>query len=407
MVSMIEEVSNYIQQQISQIENRLSSKNIIGDSEGLFSRFIITKKIPFKINWSVDCNEAWINKYSSEIKQGNYIHLASLGFSIQEKGISNILEKPFYDGLDQLMKRDAFPPDRISFAFYPRMFLGIILGVKSLPDASKKINWFQDVFSKRQKIDDFSPSQKLLYQILESLIYEKKISIEHSIIESLTKIDEFSIVYWGIKQSIFSLTNPADLLSIKKSILNKFILESNFDDDLLPFVFFSVSNIVTETTDSVILSIEHISKILSNFESAMERWTWQKDKQWKIEDEYDVQNILYLILRSFFEDAEYEDPTQKFGSGSSRLDLKIPSQDVIVEAKFARRESDFKRLEKEIKVDSIDYIKSTAYKKIIVFIYDNSSSVQLHQRTINALKQIDSIHDVIIVSKPSHMKDNT
>jgi hypothetical protein len=401
---MTEEIKNTIQNQIFEITNKISKKNIIGDPEGLFSRFVISKT-PIKIKWNVDCGKDWISKYESEIRQGNYIHLASLGFSMHKINPNSDFEGVFSDGFSQLMKRDAFPVDRISFAFCPRMFLGIILGVKSLSDSNGRIKWLLEVLNKRQRMSDFNQTHRLLYQILESLLLNKKISIEHSLVESLTKIEEFSIVYWGIKQSIFSIINPEELITIKKSILNKFILESDFDDDLLPFVFFSVSNIVMETTDSIILTVEHISKILSNFESAMERWTWESEKQWKIENEHDVQNILYLILRSCFEDTEYEDPTPKFGSGSSRLDLKIPSQGVIVEAKFARKESDFPKIEDEIKVDSVDYIKSTPYKKIIVFIYDNSSSVQVHQRTINALKQIESIQDVIVVSKPSHMKD--
>lgn len=402
---MTEEIKKTIQNQISNITKKISEKNLVGDPEGLFSRHILSQKTPFTIDWSVDCDEEWIKKYDSEIRQGNYIHLASLGFSLFMVGSNDILEREFSEGISQLMKRDAFPLDRISVAFYPRMFLGIILGVKSVPDSENEIKWIQEVLKKRQEMDDSDQTHKLLYQILESILYDKKNPIEHSTVESLSKIEELSIVYWGIKQSLFSISSIDDLLEIKKSIINKISLESDFDNDLLPFIFFAVNSIVVETTDSIILTIDHISKILGNFESAMERWTWKDSKQWKIENEYDVQNILYLILRSVFDDTEYEDPTQKFGSGSSRLDLKIPSQEVIIEAKFARKESDFKKIEDEIKIDSIDYIKSTSYKKIIVFIYDDRSSVQLHQRTINALKQIESIQDVIIVSKPSHMKN--
>lgn len=401
---MIVEIKESMQKQVCSIAEKISEKNIMGDVEGLFSKFIISKKTPFKIDWIVNCDETWIEKHNSEIKQGNYIHLASLGFSLSDSP-SSLIEDAFSDGFSQLMKRDPFPGDRISFTFHPRLFLGMILGVKSLSNSHNEITWLQNILKKRQGMNDFDLTHKLFYQILEALLHDKKIPIEQSLIKSLTKIEELSIVYWGFKQSIFTISDSEELSLIKKDILNKFILNDTIDEDLLPFVFFSINSIVIETTDAIILTVEHISKILSNFESAMERWTWKKGKQWKIEDEYDIQNILYLILRSFFEDTEYEDPTQKFGSGFSRLDLKIPSQDVIIEAKFARKESDFKKIEDEIKIDVIDYIKSTTYKKIVVFIYDNSSSVQLHQRTITALKKIDSIEDVIIVSKPSHMRD--
>lgn len=112
---------------------------------------------------------------------------------------------------------------------------------------------------------------------------------------------------------------------------------------------------------------------------------------------------LYLILRSYFDDAEYEEPAPKFGHGSSGLDIKLPSVGIIVEAKFIRKASEFAKIEDEIK-KTWQIIKSaTPYRKTVVFIYDNTSSVQDHQTTIRALKRLDGIVDVIIVSKPSHI----
>ncbi len=136
----------------------------------------------------------------------------------------------------------------------------------------------------------------------------------------------------------------------------------------------------------------------------MKRWKYDEKRKWIIDDEYDIQSILYLILRSYFSDVEYEDPTPKFGHGSSRLDLKIPQLKTIVEVKYARSSKDFAKIEDEIKIDVSDYVQSTDYRKIIVFIYDHSSSVQEHETTKNALKKITYIEDVVIASKPSHIQ---
>ena len=121
----------------------------------------------------------------------------------------------------------------------------------------------------------------------------------------------------------------------------------------------------------------------------MQRWVYNEKRQWPIEEDKDVQCILYLILRSYFSDIKYEEPTDKFGHGYSIVDLTLPSLKVLIEVKFARSSKDFSKIEEEIKNDSVNYTQSTPYKKIIVFIYDNNSSVQEHQTTITALKKIE------------------
>ncbi len=63
-------------------------------------------------------------------------------------------------------------------------------------------------------------------------------------------------------------------------------------------------------------------------------------------------------------------------------------------------------VENQIKIDVVDYFKTLPkYKKLIVFIYDKSGSVQEHSITEQTLEQIDQIEDIIIVSEPSNVKD--
>jgi hypothetical protein len=135
----------------------------------------------------------------------------------------------------------------------------------------------------------------------------------------------------------------------------------------------------------------------------MKRWPQSEKKKWPVADEYDIQSILWLILRSVFDDVIDEEPTPKLGHSYSIVDFRIPSLKLLVEAKFIRTKEDFKKVENEIKIDSINYLKTTDCKEMIVFIYDNSASVQEHQTTIRALRKIDGIRDVVIISKPSHI----
>ena len=369
---MSDKIGNAIQNQLSEIVSLLEKNNLEGNTEGLFSKYVLSKKDQTKLDWNVNCSSKWVEENTQTISQGNYTNLASLGFSLHLDSQGN--QKPiFKEGFKQLMQREPFLGDRVSFPFFPRLFLGIVLGLQTLgEEKNANLSWLKEIYKKRSEMGDFDSTQKLQYSIVENMLDEKQTHVDHSIVESLTKLEEFCIVYWGYKNGIFLFHSPEKTYSlIEKEIFSRFALQNieSYDESLLAFVYYSVSNIVLDTTIASLMSVNHVSKILQNFESAMKRWVFNENKKWVIDNEKDVQSILYLILRSVFEDTQYEEPTDKFGHGWSIVDLKIPSLKLLIEVKFVRQSSDFSKIEDEIKIDSVDYVKSTDYKKIVVVIY--------------------------------------
>lgn len=145
----------------------------------------------------------------------------------------------------------------------------------------------------------------------------------------------------------------------------------------------------------------------------MRRWRWDEDARvrnpirWVIRSEREVQDILWLILRSVFDDVLDEETLPKFGHSTYRADFGIPSLRLLVEAKFVRQAGDFKSVEKEILEDSVAYLQATdRYDRILAFIYDHSASVQMHEDTVRDLRRLPAIEDVIIVSRPSQIPAN-
>jgi hypothetical protein len=64
--------------------------------------------------------------------------------------------------------------------------------------------------------------------------------------------------------------------------------------------------------------------------------------QWPIISERDVQDILWVILRSTFDDLIDEELTRKLGHSDNLADFGIPSLGVFIEVKYARSPSDLK-----------------------------------------------------------------
>jgi hypothetical protein len=60
-------------------------------------------------------------------------------------------------------------------------------------------------------------------------------------------------------------------------------------------------------------------------------------RQWHVDHEYHVQNMLWFLLAPIFPDLDDEQYLTKIGQKNPRADLYLPSMKLIVEAKFLRR----------------------------------------------------------------------
>lgn len=94
-----------------------------------------------------------------------------------------------------------------------------------------------------------------------------------------------------------------------------------------------------------------------------------------IENEYDVQDLLFACVRSVFDDARREEWTPKHAGGAKRIDIVLPSAGVLVETKFVRTSAHANSLANEIKIDLESYHSHPACKTILVMIYDPQSLI--------------------------------
>jgi hypothetical protein len=389
---------------LGEIRRLINRCNTTGNLDGLFSRYVLAGES--KITWNVSCfNRKWLEENRDTLEQGNYNQLAVLGYSLAaEKASSEFLDS-FAKGLGRLKSKDPFPGDRISFAYAPRAFLGIALGLHVLDKERQEFSeWLNGVLAKRLTLEPMQPSAKMIYHIIDSVLGGNAVELSSRDLSRAASYTEYCILYWGLKRGFFRSSDVALQHDTRRRVLSGFIEEDLPTEQwLFPIILFGVQLCLLESVDSAALSPDHVSRLLRNFESGMRKWRWSDENRWPIIDEYDVQAILYLMLRSVFDDVVDEEPTKKFGHGYSRIDFRIPSLKLIVEAKFVRKREDFKKIEDEIKIDSINYLHSTDCRRMTVFLYDDSASVEEHELTTQALKQIDGVQDVIIVSRPSHI----
>jgi hypothetical protein len=394
--------SLYLQPSLDRLRVAVLEQNRSGSVEGLLAHHVLKDDTRICLEWHVGCTQEWVD---TEFKPTNLDHVAALGYFLWAQPISKFTPQ-MLDGLGRVRERDAFKGEHLSLARNPTRLLGIILGCLALGTAaSETLTWCREVLEKmRQKgLTGFDP-------LVPYLFFQALGTKMPAAAPSSASLYELAFADWVIRHQMHQYEPSLQQLSDdRQSILFQAATDLRFESaSQAAFIWSSVTSILFHALGAASLQARHVAAVLQNFEAAMKRWRWdgdelQKPVRWSITQEREVQDILWLILRSYFPDVVDEDALPKLGHSTYKADFGIGSLKLIIEAKFVTSKDDFKKIEKEVQEDCIPYLRDLRYESLIVFIYDDSASVQEHDTTRRALLEIPGIVDVVIVSRPSQL----
>jgi hypothetical protein len=407
---MTEVLGRAVSSQLEKLKEVIESHNKQGDVYGLFAYHILKNFPECRIEWNVICENEWLERVFDE---KNVYHIACLGYSLCNGDIDSESKDKFVRAFNLLKKREPFKGAHVSFPYQCSTFLGLVLGVKSIADETWKktaIGWLDWVLKERIKQEQISNFLDLFYKYIGHHLSEKPVEIRD--ISPYTSIEENSFLEYTMIKNIFQTSRQGENLKSVRKKLMKQVVETDIGaitGEKAALVFAAIEESIAKDIDNLLISPHFVAAVLSRFEDAMKRWRYDPDERskpvrWPVDTERQIQDILWLILRSYFYDLVDEETLPKLGHTSYKPDFAIPSLRLFVEAKVVYKREDFKKIEKEIMEDSVGYLTGVqGYDKIIVFIYDKSASVQEHNTTRNALIKIPEIEDVVIVSKPSQL----
>lgn len=89
-----------------------------------------------------------------------------------------------------------------------------------------------------------------------------------------------------------------------------------------------------------------------------------------VDDEYDVQDLLFSILQMFFKDIRKEEWTPSYAGNSSRVDFLLKEEKTVIEVKKTRKTMKDKDLGEQLIIDIAKYKAHPDCKKLICFVYD-------------------------------------
>lgn len=130
-----------------------------------------------------------------------------------------------------------------------------------------------------------------------------------------------------------------------------------------------VSTSAIQIVEQVCASVRVAARCLQN----RRKVKGYNQKNYEVDNEFDVQDLLHALLKSYFPTADIECPVSKIAqTASSRPDIQIPEHGIFIEAKFVREGDDQKKLLEQLILDC-DYYSAWADLKLLIFlIYDTN-----------------------------------
>ncbi|MBU3075452.1 PD-(D/E)XK nuclease domain-containing protein [Clostridium estertheticum] len=175
-------------------------------------------------------------------------------------------------------------------------------------------------------------------------------------------------------------------------------ITSYLSEDKIKFIDYK-SNLDEYTSILIIKKIlnnfyEHIKAMYFDTVHGKGNITKERLDNIRIGNEYDVQRILFSLIKPVFTDARIE-VVDNTGCSTVRYDIDIGSCNTTIEVKCSRKSMTERTLNEEMGSDSFHYNRNN----IIFFVYDKESivsDIQSYHKTYNKVFDNKSI-DIIII----------
>jgi hypothetical protein len=90
----------------------------------------------------------------------------------------------------------------------------------------------------------------------------------------------------------------------------------------------------------------------------------------EVEDEYDVQDLLYALLRLEFEEVGSEDWCPGYAEGGTRTSYLLHKQRIAIVAKKTRTGVTARELSEQVRMDAAHYAGRADCRTLVCFVYD-------------------------------------
>jgi hypothetical protein len=213
------------------------------------------------------------------------------------------------------------------------------------------------------------------------------------------KVDEMILANYGTESGPMKMLSKLNLNSIEGNYESEFKKQHSFVMGSLK----ACQHILPKIAATNLANDDLLNNIFNKFHSVaiQLRSRYNGRETIDIKDEYDVQDVLHVLLKLHFKDIRKEEWTPSYAGGSSRMDFLLKEEQIVIEVKKTRGGLDDKELGKQLIIDKARYTVHPNCKKLICFTYDPDGRILNPKGIENDLNSKDDDFIVDIVIRPS------
>lgn len=130
--------------------------------------------------------------------------------------------------------------------------------------------------------------------------------------------------------------------------------------------------VASDNDDQSFSATKEVVRICSRFSNVARslRKRYSNRKPLIIQDEYDVQYLLKILLSIYFDDIRPEETSPSYAGASSRMDFLLKAEQIAIETKMTRENLADKELSKQLIQDIAQYQTHHDVNTLVCFVYD-------------------------------------
>ncbi|MHB1511264.1 MAG: PD-(D/E)XK nuclease domain-containing protein [Acidimicrobiales bacterium] len=291
--------------------------------------------------------------------------LAALGFLFGAGVIGQSEADRWLSGMEVVSRKEPLPPDRASFMFRPVELLGITVGATSLERDSEATRWLRDALTRGEKLFSVDPwtqaltawSARMVGADLRSLNPEPA-ELDVMVLDVLEQLPGTDADRFLAVASVEG-TASSDL---SRSAARWAALRATVGD----------ATIGMTVVPPAATAADVVEKLCRRFPAFVAQLRQRHDGRdtLVVNDEYDVQDVLHAVLRLHFADVRDEEWGPSHAATSTRLDLLLKGERIVIETKMTRPSLTQKKLLDEIAIDKERYRSHPDCGEVVFFVFD-------------------------------------
>lgn len=133
-----------------------------------------------------------------------------------------------------------------------------------------------------------------------------------------------------------------------------------------------VSDHTAPQSDALAAPIQRLERLARRFPHVATQLGQRRGGRdaYRIDDEYDVQDLFHALLWVDFDDIRPEEPLPSHAGSSSRMDFLLADHGIVVEIKMTRPGLDRRKVKEELLVDIPQYCQHPDCRALVAFVYD-------------------------------------